>query len=120
MLLALLVLSTLIIIGFIRFRSQKNQEIQDESSQIEEETPSSYQTTQEVDESYYREAFSSPEPEESPVTDQGEAVPEPKPKKSPSTKKTSAKKTSAKTTSPKKTAGKKTTTKKSPSKKTTK
>ena len=115
MLLALLVLSTLIIIGFIRFRSQKNQEIQDESSQIEEETPSSYQTTQEVDESYYREAFSSPEPEGSPVADQGEAVPEPKPKKSPSTKKTSAK-----TTSPKKTAGKKTATKKSPSKKTAK
>lgn len=114
MLLALLILAALIIIGFIRFRSQKNQEVQ-ESSQIVDENPSSYQTAQEADESYYRESFSSSEPERGPVEDPVEVISEPKPKKSPVIKKDSTKGSSTK-----KTPGKKTTAKKSPSKKTNK
>lgn len=109
MTLALLILVALIVIGFVRFSSQKNKEAKEESSQSQEEIPSSYQTTQEMDESYYRETFSSPDPEESPVKDQGEAITEPKPKKSSTSKKTSTKSSPAK-----KTTGKKPTAKKSP------
>jgi cytoskeletal protein RodZ len=108
MTLAILVLVALIVIGFVRFRAKENQEAQNESSQVTEETPSPN-----FDTSYFHEEIiSSPEPEESPAGDQGEAIPEPRPKRSSPPKKSSTKSTTAK-----KSTGKKTTTKKSTPKK---
>lgn len=110
MTIALLILVALIVIGFVRFSSQKNKEAKEESSQSQEEIPSSYQTTQEMDESYYGETFKTALAEE-------ETVLETEP---PAKKTTAPKKTLAKKTTEKKTAGKKTSAKKSTSKKSSK
>lgn len=118
MIIAILILVVLLAVGFIRSsRSQKNQEIQEESSQAAEETPNHYfQIPDEkvkVDTSYFhREILPSTEPEEEDFERQGEVIPEPKPKKDPADEKASPKKSSTKKPSVKKTATKKTTSKK--------
>lgn len=114
MTLALLVLGALIIIGFVKYQSQKNKEVEETNSQGSVEDQEPYQTTQEEDNSYYEETFRTALVEEDLVE---ETVLDPKP---PAKKATAPKKTSAKKTSEKKPAGKKTSAKKSTSKKSSK
>lgn len=112
---------TLIAIGFIRFTKEKNQEKIRESS-AGDPTPtqeSSYQTTQEADQSYYQETYAPEEIKENP-----EAEEDPKPakviKKTTSNKKTQIKKEESKKAPAKKSPAKKTPAKKTPTKKSEK
>jgi len=99
----LLILVALIVIGFIRFQSQKRREKQE--SQGKTPSPDLDPIPDRVVDTtcFYKEILS---PEESPE-DQGQAVPEPKPKKSPAPKKSPTKKTPAKKTTAKKSSSKK-------------
>lgn len=113
---ALFLLLVLITIGFVRFRANKKQEEDLETPERIEESP--YQTTQEMDQANYQEAYSE---ELDPQTETEVVIKEtPSPKKTSSPKKISTKKestskksTAKKTTSKKAAAPKKTTPKKS-------
>ena len=111
--LIIVVLSVLLIIGIVRSTKEKAQsgQVKNSPAPDQEETP--YQTSQEVDQSYYQEVYASEEAQTEVV---GEKLPTPKEKKAPVAKKVPAKKEAA----PKKSALKKPVAKKAPAKKPTK
>lgn len=116
MTIALFLLLVLITIGFVRFRANKKQEEDLETPERIEESP--YQTTQEMDQANYQEAYSEeldPQPEtevvikETPSTKKTSSPKKTSSKKESTSKKSTAKKTTSKKAAPKKTAPKKST-----------
>ena len=97
--LIIVVLAVLLIIGFIRLRREKNQEIESlDFNPVQEETP--YVVSQEHDNSNYSEVYEAPQPESLIVE---EVVKKSPVKKSPVPKESKAKKTETKKSTTKKT-----------------
>ena len=104
-------IAILLVIGFVRSSKEKSQE-QLEETQTEKESEAPYQTTQEMDDSYYKETFVTEAPKEGEKVEK--EIPASETRKAAPVKKTSPKKETTK-----KTTAKKSPAKKSPAKKTT-